>query len=56
MTLKGFQLRLSKRVHTLLAVVHFTPLGPRQGALHFDYTQALTFTGSLTLIFHDVIG
>jgi len=44
------------RVHTLLAVVYLTPLSPRQGALHFDYTQALTLAGSLALIFHDVIG
>lgn len=54
---KSFPLKAQGQgVHTLLAVVHLTPLSPRQGPLHFDYTQALTFTGSLMLILHDVIG
>jgi len=39
---KRFTLKAQDRVHTLVAVVQLTPLGPRQGALHFDYTQALT--------------
>ena len=47
--------KAQNRVRTLLAVVHLTPLGPCQGALHFDQAQALTFTGSLMLSCHDVI-